>query len=181
MRETKHIRGLGGYSYDTGKGKIKKWFLENFKEGTSILDIGPGEGTYYKLLKDTYLKDNMDCVEACEEGAIKWELDKMYNNVFIMNALDLKFDHYDLIIMGDVLEHLSVEDAQKFLDYALPRCNDIMVAVPYELPQGPLKNNEYEIHIQGDLTPELMEERYPQLEPILVYKSYGYYHKKLNK
>lgn len=178
MRKEIHIRGLGGYSYDTGKTKIKKWIMENFSEDISILDIGCGEGGYYKLLQDTNFINRMEAVEACVEGVEAWGIRNMYKEVHVTDIREFEFDHYDLIIMGDILEHLSVEDAQKVLSYVLPRCNDIIVAVPYELPQGPLHKNEYEAHIQGDLTPENFLERYPDLEPVLIYKSYGYYHKK---
>ena len=54
-------------------------------------------------------------------------------------------------------------------------CDEMIVAVPYELEQGIEEDNIYEIHKQPDLTPKIMEERYPMLK--LLYKNdiYGYY------
>ena len=49
------------------------------------------------------------------------------------------------------------------------------MAVPYLWEQGPEFNNPYEIHLQPDLTPEIMSERYPSLKLLFGNEGYGYY------
>ena len=73
---------------------------------------------------------------------------------------------------------MTVEQAQKVLAYAKPRCKDIIIAVPFLFSQGELFGNKYEIHIQNDLTPEIFEQRYPGFEMLLrPIWEIGIYHK----
>ena len=51
----------------------------------------------------------------------------------------------------------------------------MVVAVPYLNPQGVEEGNIYEIHIQDDLTDEIMKERYPYLKNVFKTDYYGYY------
>ena len=83
--------------------------------------------------------------------------------------------HYDLIIFGDVLEHMTVEDAQAVVDYARDRCDNMLIAVPFLYEQGAKNGNPYEIHLQADLTPELFNERFPGFKPIYMSEDYAYY------
>lgn len=162
-------------SYDIGKAELTAKCKQGFLKGSTCLDVGAGCGTYYWLLGD-YFK--MDAVEVFTEFIDKYKLDTLYEHVFNIDIKDFRYKHYDLIIFGDVIEHLSVEGAQKVLEYALPRCDDLVVAVPYLYEQGIIEDNEYEIHLQPDLTKEVMTERYPYLELVIDYNNYGYYHKK---
>ena len=50
-----------------------------------------------------------------------------------------------------------------------------LVAVPYEMEQGELEGNVYETHLQPDLTPDIMLERYPNLKLLIGNERYGYY------
>jgi hypothetical protein len=87
----------------------------------------------------------------------------MFYNV---NILDFEFDHYDIIIMGDILEHLSREDARTILTRLKDKCKELIVVVPYYLPQDEVFGNKYEIHLQPDLDDAIMAEHYPMLEMI---------------
>jgi hypothetical protein len=46
------------------------------------------------------------------------------------------------------------------------------------MEQGEYEGNTHETHLQPDLTPDLMKERYPDLELIYGNGQYGYYVKK---
>jgi hypothetical protein len=50
-----------------------------------------------------------------------------------------------------------------------------MIAVPYLYEQGEEFGNIHETHLQPDLTPEIMLERYPDLKLIYGDENYGYY------
>lgn len=98
--------------------------------------------------------------------------------MFIISILLIfEYDYYDLIIFGDVFEHLSVEDAQKVLDYAYNRCKNFIVAVPYHYVQGSTEN-KWKEHIQDDLTIDNIKERYPYLKLLYGDSVYRYYIKK---
>lgn len=147
-------------SYPNFKKEIKEYVINNFPIDSTILDVGPGIGTYATLLHEY---TNIDCVEIFQPYIDRYNLSKVYRKTYNANIVDFEYEHYDLIIFGDILEHLSVPDAQKVLKYAYTRCNDIIVSVPYRYKQGIHEDNIYEIHLQDDLTPQLMNQRYPEL------------------
>lgn len=162
-------------SYNINKDKVKNWIYENFDENASILDVGAGRGTYKNLLGDGYR--NIDAVEIYYPNIIDYKLHEKYRFVSNKNVIGLEYPHYNLIIFGDVIEHMSVEDAQNVLEYARMRCDDLIVAVPYRYFQNG-NENKWEEHIQNDLTQQNILERYPYLGPLFIDPAYGYYHKK---
>ena len=89
--------------------------------------------------------------------------------------MDFNFDSYDCIIMGDILEHLTIKDAQKILNRITKNKQKCLVAVPYTMEQEEEEGNIYETHLQPDLTPENMLERYKQLKFLIGNNKYGYY------
>lgn len=159
-------------SLDSGKSEVVAWIREHFPTG-EILDVGACDGKWRDYLPE-YIMDAVEVWTPSAE-AIK---DK-YRTVFNENIVGLKYKRYDLIIFGDIIEHLSVKDAQTVLEYAKGKCKDMIVAVPFLYPQGELYGNPYERHIQDDLTEEIFKERYKGFEPIWSDKSYCYYHKEI--
>lgn len=161
-------------SYTYFKQEIKQWIIDNIPTSKRILDVGPGQGTYSDLLRDCGYR--IDAVEVWAPYVDQFNLRAKYDNVYIASVMDFDWEKYDFIILGDVLEHLSVEDAQSLIDrmqmYGI-RC---MVAIPYMMIQdGTEYGNEYETHLQPDLTPEVMLKRYPSLKPVYINEWYGYY------
>ena len=114
-------------------------------------------------------------MEVFKEGIRKHRLREKYCEVYAEDIRDFKYRYYDLVIFGDILEHLEVKEAQEVLNYALQHSTEVLVAVPYQYVQGEIGGNVYEIHKQDDLTPEIMQERYPSLELLLGNEKYGYY------
>ena len=159
-------------SYSLGKDEVCAWIRQNFTEKDTILDVGACNGKWRDLLPEY----TMDAVEIFRPYA---ETLKGYRHVMIEDVCGLEYEWYDLIIFGDVIEHMKVEDAQEVLEYARPRCRDMIVSVPFLLPQGAVYGNPYEVHIQDDLTEQLFAERYPGFTELFSPEwNYKYYHKK---
>lgn len=161
-------------SFPFFKEDVKNYIVNKVSIDKEILDIGPGQGTYAKLLDQ---HKNIDAVEVWAPYITKFKLETIYRNITNMNVSDYAKQmnrNYDLIIMGDILEHLIVEDAQQVLDTFKSRANFILVAVPYKSKQS-RKINTFENHLQEDLTHELFMERYSNFEMIFKNKRYGYY------
>ena len=161
-------------SLNVGKAEMIRWIRENFKEGETCLDVGACDGKWADLLEGFLV---IDGVEIYEPNIVKHNLADKYRYIFNSDIRDFQYFEYDLIIFGDILEHLTVEEAQKVLKYAWGRCRNLIVAVPYTWVNRSHYGNPYEFHIQDDLTPELVKERYPDLKPFLIYDRYGYYTK----
>ena len=162
-----------GTSYSFYKNEVSGYLRGKFGPNAKVLDVGAGEGTYYNDLGD-YFRE-MDAVEVFKPNIDNYGLETKYHKVYNIDIKDFEYDFYDVIIFGDIIEHLEVNEAQEVLKYAYDRCNEMIVAVPYCYPQGIEHDNVYEIHKQPDLTPENVLERYPMLK--LLYKNdvYGYY------
>lgn len=163
-------------SFEYYKEDVRNYLIDNFKRDIRILDVGCGEGTYYDLLHQYF--NNIDGVEIYRPNIDNYNLESKYNNVYNVDIKDFKYEYYDVIIFGDVIEHLEIDEAQEVLKYAYKRCKEMIVAVPYMYEQGEEEGNLHEIHLQADLTPENMLERYPELELLYGNEIYGYYKKK---
>jgi glycosyltransferase involved in cell wall biosynthesis len=161
------------YSYSIYKTDVKEHFIKHVNISSKILDVGPGAGTYSDLLRDLGYK--MDCLEIFEPYVNQFDLTSKYDNVIIGDITKFDFTDYDYIIMGDVLEHLTTEDAKTFMSKIKLTNKKCLIAVPYEYEQGEHFDNIYETHLQPDLTPENVLERYPDLNLMIGDDSYGYY------
>lgn len=163
------------FSHSILKNDVRVYFEKNINTNSKILDIGAGVGTYSKFLRDLGYK--MDCIEVWLPYVIQYKLNELYDNVIIGNIMNYNICNYDVIIMGDVLEHLSIDDSLKLMDSIEANNQICLVAVPYQLEQGEHYGNKYEIHKQSDLTNEIVLNRYKNLR--LLFKSnchqYGYY------
>ena len=154
----------GGSSCAAGKIGIISWILHNVPLKSSILDIGAGKGTYADLLQGhEYVMDAVEIYEPVTEKLVT-----KYRTCYCMNVCHFEFlQNYDLVIMGDVLEHLSVEDAQHVIREALQHTKLLLVAVPFMYEQDSFVDNPYEKHLQPDLNFVTMHKRYPELNLVL--------------
>ena len=159
-------------SYRQGKPEVKFWLAQHLSNGSEVLDVGACDGVWFNILSEWY---TMDAVEVWKPNIEQYRLGEKYRSVFNVKIQDFTFDHYDLVLFGDVIEHMTVEDAQAVLTYAEEHSDMVIVAVPFLFKQDAIYGNPYERHIQDDLTNQLFLERYPDFEPIILYPNYGYY------
>lgn len=160
-------------SYAEGKEFLTGWIRGRFAQGDSCLDVGPCDGTWFNRLGGWM---TMDAVEIYRPNIEYHGLENKYRNVWCMDAAELEYEWYDLVLFGDVIEHMTVEQAQKAIGYAKEHSGEILVAVPFLYRQGPMYGNQWEAHVQEDLTPEVFNERYPGFK--LIYRpmpNYAYY------
>lgn len=161
------------YSYKDFKSEIQKHFYTSISLNFNILDVGPGAGTYGKMLKPMGFK--MDCIEIWEPYVHKFNLQKIYDHVIIGNIIEFDFSGYDYIILGDVLEHIALDQAQQLIKKIHDANIKCLIAVPFEFEQDAYEDNIHETHLQPDLTLEKVLLYYPQLTPLLTNDRYGYF------
>lgn len=156
--------------HDYAGNLISKMVRLNVPSNEKLLDIGAGWGKYRWLLPEY----EMDAVDIWEPYVEKHKLDAYYDTVFITNAADFAYPRrYGAIIMGDVLEHLTVEEAQKLVRAACEHSDFVFIATPFEMEQAEVEGNPHEAHIQPDLTEYVMAKRYPELELFDTFGRYG--------
>ena len=163
-----------GMSYPEGKSEIVQ-LLCNLSSRNHLLDVGCGDGIWSDLLKSHF--SILDGVEICAYNVERFNLISKYNTLYVQDVRTFTPEkHYDVILLMDVIEHLSVEDAQKVINVLLQYSLLLVAAVPFHYAQGALYGNEAEIHLQDDLTNEIFLERYPLFAPFKLYgEKYGYY------
>ena len=161
-------------SLDIGKPEVVEWIKQNFRKGETCFDVGACDGKWSKLLSGFLVCDG---IEIFAKNIIRHDLMSKYRHIVHGDIRKYQYDYYDLIIFGDVLEHMTVQEAQEVLRYAIPRCRDLIVAVPFQWVNRSHYGNKYEIHIQDDLTPKNVLERYEGIKPLFIFERYGYYTK----
>lgn len=143
-----------------------------FPLDTEILDVGPGFGKYRMQLPEF---PQMDAVEVWEPYIREESLREMYRMVYQADVFDFivssQWHSYDLVILGDVLEHIERTRAVQLVQFFTRTCGDVLAIVPYGYVQGPVHGNPYQVHQQDDLTPDIMTTEYSEL--VLVDQEYS--------
>ncbi len=119
-----------------------------------IWDVGPGEGSYYDLLHD--LPDRHPywiAIEVWEPYIAQHGLRGKYDLVVNKDVRDIQLDCFpesdNLIIFGDVLEHMPEDDARQLILRAKQNFRWILVSIPIiHAPQGEVNGNPYEAHVK---------------------------------
>ncbi len=133
-----------------------------FLRPRKVLEIGPGFGKYGVLLREyleywgtgkkkTYSQweVTLDAIEAFEEYLTP--IHKfVYNTLYVGEAQriipSLK-ETYDLVLLIDVLEHLSKEEGERLLRLLTEKHKTILVSVPRDIgDQKDSFGNPYETH-----------------------------------
>jgi len=144
---------------------VCEWFQgKSIKDIKSVLDVGCGFGKWgflarlyiqiwdSKLTKEVYQnwRDNLqvDAIEIFIDYIT--DLQRLiYNKIYIgdMREVIEKVGNYDLIIMGDVLEHIPLQDGLTLLKKARAKARWIIITMPdYFVTGNPSMGNKAEIH-----------------------------------
>lgn len=148
----------------TSDAEGKDWSLNLFQrhQPKTVTDIGPGEGTYAKLLRPAYQGVWWTAIEIHKPYITKYRLrgtktkPGLYDEVHNLDAREAPAHlwHRDLVIAGDVLEHMPREDAIALLHAIAEGPDDnvgaghILISVPIvDSQQGEVDGNEHEAHV----------------------------------
>lgn len=102
-----------------------------------VLDVGPGRGKYGVLLRE-YVADvgTIHAVEAWSDY-ITPRLEAIYDLVIPRDVMELTTDglaFYDLVLMVDVIEHLTHDDGEALLDCIT---GSVVICTPRDYFQNP--------------------------------------------
>lgn len=154
-----------------GKSVIREWVTEFGPNVQTVLDLGVGNGTYHRLFtrKSPALKNaHWIGIEAWEPYIREFDLLTRYNKIINADIRVVDFTtlgKIDLVFAGDVLEHMTKEEAVKVVDDLLKVSKRIIVSIPIvHYPQGEEEGNPYEAHIKDNWSDAEMKETFTQIK-----------------
>lgn len=142
----------------------------------TFLDIGAGEGTYGTLVKEHSPETVRHGVEIWAPYVKTYGLEDIYDKIYVCDAR-IFFDYkYDLVILGDVLEHMTRDDAVELWSKISSSARAAIISIPIiYLPQGEEEGNPYETHVKPDWTHEEVLSTFSYIEDYQVYQVTGSY------
>ena len=153
--------------------ETKPWVISKFFEydllSSTVLDVGPGFGTYSDLLKSNGLNIIIDAVEIWQPYIEKYSLSTKYREVFNKDIRNHDNFNYDVVIYGDILEHMSKDDAITVWENTSKSANNAVITIPIiHYPQGESEGNPYEAHIKDDWTHEEVLDTFSSIKEFWV-------------
>jgi SAM-dependent methyltransferase len=117
----------------------------------SVLDIGPGVGTYAKLLAGPSVS-HITGIEIFEPYVHTYRLRQYYDEIIIGDARTTDFPDTDIVILGDVAEHMTEAEALALWDKSAKAARvAVYLSIPIvHYPQGHIEGNEHEHHVVDD-------------------------------
>ncbi len=145
------MRNLPGVPISSPEGK--DWTRRKITElaPESLLDVGAGAGTYAKLLAQAR-PARMTALEVFEPYVQQYGLRELYDEVLLGDARTTPLPEADVVVLGDVAEHMTVEEAQDLWRRAGEAAKRaVYLSIPIvHYPQGALEHNDHEVHVVDD-------------------------------
>lgn len=116
----------------------------------TIVDVGAGAGTYAQLLRPALPDAVFTAVEIYQKNIAQYNLNSLYDQVLHMDVREMfSFGkETDLVIFGDVLEHMERDDAIFVWNLARRDVKYGLISIPIiHYPQGTIDDNVHETHV----------------------------------
>jgi SAM-dependent methyltransferase len=133
--------------YSSTEGK--EWMREQIDRlaPATVLDVGAGAGTYFDLAAQPW--QFWMAVEVWQPYLARFDLAARYDGVIFGDVRTIAWPDIDLVIFGDVLEHLSRADALMVWDDARKHSRHVLLSIPVvPYPQGAEEGNPHEAHLE---------------------------------
>lgn len=137
------------FSSERGKALIQS-IVKRIKPRTG-LDIGCGSGTYAKMFPGIIWSG----VEIWEPYIEQYDLTEVYDTVQVSDIRDWSPENttrrWDVAIAGDVLEHMTADEAKSVMANLRIFADYVIVSIPIgHYPQGEYQGNPHEAHVKDD-------------------------------
>ncbi len=118
----------------------------------TILDLGAGAGKYGELARKINPSIKLTAVEIEQDYVKKFNLSSIYDEVWNISVTDLINPKYydsafDVVMIGDIIEHLKKSDGIDLLNFLIYRCRWIILEFPYRYLQNSVDGYHSEAHI----------------------------------
>lgn len=162
----------------TSHPETKPWILQQARNHgvKTIIDVGAGSGTYRDYFNSHEYFPKIDAIEVWKPYVEEFQLNKKYNKVYEQDVRNFKKYNHDLVIFGDILEHMSEDDAFKVWMKASEGCKYGVISIPIiDYHQHAINGNPYEEHIKEDWDHKQVMETFPFIEKYWLGKITGAY------
>jgi 2-polyprenyl-3-methyl-5-hydroxy-6-metoxy-1,4-benzoquinol methylase len=151
----------------------KPWTAEKIKElsPVKVLDVGCGQGVYLDIIRQELGDDVLvHGVEIWKPYIEQFNLENRYTRLFAMDAREVEDYNYDLVIFGDVLEHMTEAEAVAIWDKVSRQAKYAIISIPtVHYHQDAINGNPYEVHVEEDWDVERVLEKF---HSIIEYKTF---------
>lgn len=158
----------------------KKWIVEKVSQlvnekrvrASNILDVGVGNGTYIRLFsEESNILSNCNWIgiEVWEPYIDKYFLRQRYDHIINADVRNLDawatdFTSYSIAFLGDVLEHMTKDEAKKVVEKVLAISEYVFISIPIvHYPQDAIEGNPYERHVKDDWSHEEVMETFSHI------------------
>jgi len=152
-----------GYSNPENKPWAQQKIIE--LRPTTVLDVGAGQGTYLNLIREGLGAGVIvNAVEIWQPYIDQFDLLSRYNKLFPIDVREMTNFGYDLVILGDILEHMSESDAVILWEKISKQAKYAMISIPIiHYHQDAINGNPYEVHVEEDWTVERVLEKFSNI------------------
>lgn len=129
----------------------RDWIMNFIDPSDVVLDVGAGAGIWSDLLRGRVAR--IDAVEIFEPYIHRFHLRQKYDGIYLgdFQTLAIPTNIYNVIILGDVLEHFKMEDALQVWEKArqiVGPFGSVLLSTPIiDFPQGEEEGNIHEAHL----------------------------------
>lgn len=142
----------------TSHPESREWSVQKILsiDPENILDVGAGSGTYFNALRSAGYDRGIEAVEVWQPYIDEFDLDGKYDVVHAVDIRSKSFlaaseGDYDVVIFGDILEHMSKDDALELWSELPKITRYALIAIPIiHYHQGEINGNPYEVHVKDD-------------------------------
>jgi hypothetical protein len=132
-----------------------------------VVDVGPGCGVYSRLFRSLLGDVPWTAIEVWAPYVRQYILNDLYDRIVIgdIRYLDIKKVGEDgVFLFGDVLEHMTIDDAVEVVENASHHARLMVLSVPIGCwPQGEVDGNVFETHVEENLSNQDITDNFPNL------------------
>jgi SAM-dependent methyltransferase len=138
-------------------GAFDHWVgtLFDLLQPKAILDIGPGAGKYGRVAQESAVRGSFACrttaIEIDEGYILTYKLRDLYDEVIVGDAmptlLKMPRSRFDLVMIGDCIEHMRKSDGIDLLNFLIYRAGYICIIYPERFLQDDWDGHAAEAHI----------------------------------
>ncbi len=145
----------------------------------TIVDCGCGCGTYHNMLSAHLPGVRWTGVEVWEPYVEEFNLRNRYDRIVIADCRHFDFASVapaDLVIFGDMVEHMTKEEAIAMVDRARAVAPYVMISIPVvKYPQDAEGGNPFEAHVKDDWSHNEVLQTFSGIIAFLIHGFIGVY------